>query len=449
MSYREAKEHKMELVKKSQNQETPVEEKSSTKGGLITLPSIVASSNFLAIFGAFLCDSYLGRFRVIALCSIASFLGIVQLLFTAIFPQMKPKPCDSSLNVCDSATPDQPSSLTFGVDQLAQKYDPAKDEEILQAYFNLYYATIGVSTVIVYIQDQMGWQVGFAVPAILMVFTSLFTGFVRVVVAAWRIGVLVLVLLPNQLTLRFLKIACIIRDPEEHLKPDRSPTKPWELCTVIIPIWSTGFMIYMTLSQNSIPVLQAKTMNRHITTNFEIPAGSFALLYTGKPNGISATIRMGIGLLLSCIAMAIAGIVERIRRRNSVEENFSISALWLVPQFCLIGLAEAFNAIGQIEFYYRQLPKSMSSVAVAFFTLGTAFSGLLGGLIISVVDKVTKSSDSKESWVSRNPNLGHYDYYYWFLTFLKDENTIASDEEAEVSEGMLEKSRDFPSCSSA
>ncbi|KAI3830853.1 hypothetical protein MKX03_015558 [Papaver bracteatum] len=355
----------------------------------------------------------------------------------------------------------------------------------------------------------MGWKVGFAVPAMLMSLyalffflgnsfyikvkasTSLFTGFAKVFVAAWRNRRLDLSLDPRTTNsdgvyyyskdlepvapsnnLRFLNKACIIRDPVEDLKPDGSPAKPWELCTVsqvetlkslirIIPIWSTGFMIYMTLSQNSIPVLQAKTMNRQITTNFEIPAGSFALFtittltiwvafydrvivpilakYTGKPNGISATIRMEI--------------VERICRRNSVEENFSISSLWLVPQFCLIGLAEAFNAIGKIEFYYCQLPKSMSSVAVAFFTLGTAFPGLLGGLIISVVDKVTKSGDSKESW------------YYWFLTFLsvvnffyfviccwwygpcgEMENPRASDDGGEVNEGMLENSRDFPSC---
>ncbi|KAI3945134.1 hypothetical protein MKW92_039541 [Papaver armeniacum] len=558
MSYREAEEEKMELVEQTQNQETPIQENSSTKGGLKTLPFIIVNEafekvasygiqpnlilyfmneyhyNFVAIFGAFLSDSYLGRFRVIALGSIASFLGIVQLWLTAMFPQMKPKPCDLSLNVCDSAGCIRPCSIAFGADQLPKKDDPAKNEEILQTYFNFYYATIGISTlialtVIVYIQDHMGWKVGFAVPAMLMFLsalffflgnsfyikvkasTSLFTGFAKVFVAAWRNRRLYLALAPQTINsdefyyyckdlklvapsnnLRFLNKACIIRDPVADLKPDGSPAKPWELCTVsqvetlkslirVIPIWSTGFMIYMTLSQNPIPVLQAKTMNRHITTNFEIPAGSFALFtittltiwvafydrvivpilakYTGKPNGISATIRMGTGLLLSCIAMAVAGIVERIHRRNSVEENFSISALWLVPQFCLIGLAEAFNAIGQIEFYYRQLPKSMSSIAVAFFTLGTAFSGLLGGLIISVVDKVTKSSDSKESWVSRNPNLGHCDYYYWFLTFLsvvnffyfviccwcygpcgEEENARASDDGGEVNEGMLENS---------
>ncbi|XP_026405598.1 protein NRT1/ PTR FAMILY 1.1-like isoform X1 [Papaver somniferum] len=198
--------------------------------------------------------------------------------------------------------------------------------------------------------------------------TGLFTGFAKVFIAAWinrrlDLGLATqpinsdgvyyyskdLKLVAPSNNLRFLNKACIVRDPDEDLKPDGSPTKPWELCTVsqvetlkslirVIPIWSTGFMTYMTLSQNSIPVLQAKTMDRHITTSFDIPAGSFALFtittltiwvafydrvtvpvlarYAGKPNGISATIRMVIGLLLSCISMAVAGIVERIRRRN-------------------------------------------------------------------------------------------------------------------------------------
>ncbi|KAI3834770.1 hypothetical protein MKW92_029566 [Papaver armeniacum] len=328
----------MELAEKTQNQEIPIQDTLSTKDGLKTLPFIIvneafekvasygiqpnlilylineyhyssatgvtilsmwsASSNFLAIFEAFLSDSYLGRFRIIALGSIASFL-------------VKPKPCDLSLNVCESATPAQfifllsslglmsigagcirPCSIACGADQ-----------HLTETYFNFYYATIGFSTLLaltVYMQDQMGWQVGFAVPAVLMLLsalfsflgnsfyikvkssTSLFTGFAKVSVAAWRNGRLDL-----------------------YLKPDGSPTKPWELCAVsqvetleslirVIPIWSTGFMIYMTLSQNSIP-------------HFMIP---ILAKYTGKPNGIRATIRMGIGLLLSFIALAVAGIVE-------------------------------------------------------------------------------------------------------------------------------------------
>ncbi|KAA8525272.1 hypothetical protein F0562_007127 [Nyssa sinensis] len=92
--------------------------------------------------------------------------------------------------------------------------------------------------------------------------------------------------------------------------------------------------------------------------------------YNGRPRGLNPIVRMGIGSLLSCVAMAVAGITESIRREKAIKEGLEdnpdavvdISALWLVPQFALLGLAEAFNAIGQLEFFYSELPQSMSSM---------------------------------------------------------------------------------------
>jgi peptide/histidine transporter 3/4 len=88
-----------------------------------------------------------------------------------------------------------------------------------------------------------------------------------------------------------------------------------------------------------------------------------------------------------------------------------------VPQHCLHGIAEAFNAIGQIQFYYSQFPKSMSSIAMALLSLGIGVGNLFASLIIYIVDDVTKRGGNV-SWVSKNLNKGHYDYYYWVLTIL-------------------------------
>lgn len=132
--------------------------------------------------------------------------------------------------------------------------------------------------------------------------------------------------------------------------------------------------------------------------------------------------RMGIGAFLSCMAMVISAVVENIRRRKAIREGhindahavLDMSAFWLVPQYCLIGLAEAFNALGQIEFYYSEFPKSMSSIATSLFGLGMAVASLLASVILSTVDDLS-SRGGKESWVSNNINKGHYDYYYWLL----------------------------------
>ena len=39
------------------------------------------------------------------------------------------------------------------------------------------------------------------------------------------------------------------------------------------------------------------------------------------------------------------------------------SAFWLVPQLAALGLSEAFNQVSQMEFYYKQFPENMRSVA--------------------------------------------------------------------------------------
>lgn len=56
----------------------------------------------------------------------------------------------------------------------------------------------------------------------------------------------------------------------------------------------------------------------------------------------------------------------------------------------------------------------MSSIAVALLSLGFGVRSLVGSLVVSIVDDVTKKDGV--SWVSSNLNIGHYDYYCWLLT---------------------------------
>ncbi|XP_057969260.1 protein NRT1/ PTR FAMILY 1.2-like [Malania oleifera] len=206
-------------------------------------------------------------------------------------------------------------------------------------------------------------------------------------------------------------------------------------------------MMSTNISQSSFPLLQANSMDRHITSNFQIPAGSFGMFtinaltiwiaiydrvllplaskLRGKPVRLSTKEIMGIGLFFSCMAMVVSGLVEHIGRRRAIHEGFlnnphglvGMSAMWLVPQHCLSGLAEAFNAIGQTEFYYSEFPKSMSSIASSLFGLGMAVANLLASVILSTVDNATNRG-GKESWVSININRGHYENYYWLLAII-------------------------------
>ncbi|KAG5036501.1 hypothetical protein AAZX31_07G017000 [Glycine max] len=391
-------------------------------------------------------------------------------------------------------------SIAFGADQVNKKDNP-NNQRALETFFSWYYASTAFSviialTVIVYIQDHFGWKVGFGVPAALMFMStfffflasplyvknkvqgSLITGLAQVIVVAYKNRKLPLpprnsaamyhrrkdsdLVVPTD-KLRFLNKACITKDPEKDIASDGSASNPWSLCTIdrveelkaiikVIPLWSTGIMVSVNIG-GSFGLLQAKSLNRHITSHFEIPAGSFAVVIVfiifiwvalydrviipiasklrGKPVRISAKRRMGIGLVFSFLHLATAAIVENERRRRAIREGhindthavLNMSAMWLVPQLCLSGMAEAFNAIGQNEFYYTEFPRTMSSIAACLFGLGMAAGNVLSSLIFSIVENAT-SRGGNEGWVLDNINKGRYDRYYWVLASLSAVNIL-------------------------
>ncbi|VYS57555.1 unnamed protein product [Arabidopsis thaliana] len=483
----------------------------------------VAATNFMPLVGAFLSDSYLGRFLTIVIASLSSLLGMVVLWLTAMLPQVKPSPCVATAGTnCSSATSSQlallytafalisigsggirPCSLAFGADQLDNKENP-KNERVLESFFGWYYASSSVAvliafTVIVYIQDHLGWKIGFGIPAILMLLAgflfvfasplyvkrdvskSLFTGLAQVVAAAYVKRNLTLPdhhdsrdcyyrLKDSELKapsdkLRFLNKACAISNRDEDLGSDGLALNQWRLCTTdqveklkalvkVIPVWSTGIIMSINVSQNSFQLLQAKSMDRRLSSNstFQIPAGSFGMftiialiswvvLYDrailplaskirGRPVRVNVKIRMGLGLFISFLAMAVSATVEHYRRKTAISQGLandanstvSISAMWLVPQYVLHGLAEALTGIGQTEFFYTEFPKSMSSIAASLFGLGMAVANILASVILNAVKNSSKQGNV--SWIEDNINKGHYDYYYWVLAILSFVNVI-------------------------
>ncbi|XP_042067998.1 protein NRT1/ PTR FAMILY 1.2-like isoform X1 [Salvia splendens] len=478
-----------------------------------------AATNFMPLVGAVVADSYLGKFHTIGFGSIVCLMGIIILWSTAVIPQASPPPCDQSSNVCISATTFQimylclsfglisigaggirSSSLAFGADQLEKK-GFHKSPGVKQSYFGWYYASYTLSvlvalTCVVYIQENLGWGVGFAVPGVLMlvsvtsfflaspfyvrfkISSSLITGFVQVVVAAFRNRHLKLLdstsdvyhckngsglVIPSE-KLRFLNKACVVRDAETELTTDGRAANPCRLCTVerveelkallrVVPIWSSGMIMSINLSQSTFPLLQAVSMDRHITSSFEIPAASFSvfmivavilwvILYDrvflplasrikGRPVRVSTRVRMGIGIFISFLAMIVSATVEAIRRFvaikngkvNNPQSVVAMSALWLLPQNFLTGFAEASNAIAQNEFYFSELPRSMSSIASTLLGIGMCLANILASSIMNMVDYFSKQGGG-QSWISSNINEGRFDYYYLVLAGLSMANMM-------------------------
>ncbi|XP_074312538.1 protein NRT1/ PTR FAMILY 1.2-like [Silene latifolia] len=301
-----------------------------------------SANNFTPFVGAILADSFLGRFLAISIGSIFSLLGMFVIWMTTIIPKAKPPPCDTLTTNCASATTGQyaflvlgfillaiggggtrPCSQVFGADQVNAR-NTTKNKRNLEIFLNWYYMFSCVSiiialTVIVYIQEHLGWMIGFGVPVVLMFLatfsfllaspfyvkvkgnTNLLTGLVQVIVAAFQnrninlsdpdLGSLYYhekdsaVSVPSD-KLRFLNKSCIIQDTERDIRPDGLARNPWRLCRVedveglkaflrVLPIWSAGIMISVNTSGSPFGLLLTRTMDRHIGPKFEIPAASF------------------------------------------------------------------------------------------------------------------------------------------------------------------------------
>lgn len=237
----------------------------------------------------------------------------------------------------------------------------------------------------------------------------------------------------------------------------RGLLNPWRLCTVtqveefksvvrLLPIWASGIVFSTVYGQMSTMfVLQGNTMDQHMGPHFKIPSASLSIFdtlsvifwapvydrfivplarrYTGHKNGFTQLQRMGIGLVISIFAMLTAGILEvvrlnMVRRHNYYDREYlPMSIFWQVPQYFLIGCAEVFTFIGQLEFYYDQAPDAMRSMCSALSLTTVALGNYLSTLLVTIITKVT-TRHGELGWIPDNLNRGHLDYFYWLLAVL-------------------------------
>lgn len=224
---------------------------------------------------------------------------------------------------------------------------------------------------------------------------------------------------------------------------------PWRLCSVqqieevkclirIVPVWVSGITCFLALSQLwTFAVIQAFFMDRRLGSKFQVPPASlgvvsllaivvFLPIYdrllvplmrraTKHESGITLLQRMGIGNFISPFSTIVAGLVEQRRRhRAAAEPTRPLSVMWLVPQLALVGLAEAFNAVGQMEFYNQQFPEQMRSIATSLFYCSIAGANYLSSLVVEVVQRKT-GKHGQPNWLDDNINAGRLEYFYYLL----------------------------------
>ncbi|KAG2605217.1 protein NRT1/ PTR FAMILY 5.8-like [Panicum virgatum] len=378
----------------------------------------------------------------------------------------------------------QPTLQAFGADQLGIGDDDAEPgltaEEkgkVKSMFFQWWYfgicsgSLLGNSTMS-YVQDNFGWVLGFAIPSGVMALsvaaffccTPLYrqtqpkgasgkpsspSGFCKVlksILAGRKIS------LPSmddnggtmsELELQEKPLKAEPGDANKEGVDEAAPSMG-KVILGLLPIWAI-LLIFAVIFQQPMTFFTKQGMLMDHTVGrgaFVIPPAmlqssitvSIILLVpmydrviiplinavTRGSDGITVLQRIGVGMVLSVVAMAIAALVESWRLRVSAASGgaYRLKIFWLLPQYVLLGVSDVFTVVGMQEFFYTQVPSSMKTISIGLYLSVFGVGGFLGAFLITVLEMATARPGNSKGWFSDDPREAHLDNYYWFLALL-------------------------------
>ncbi|KAK8941382.1 Peptide transporter PTR3-B [Platanthera zijinensis] len=358
------------------------------------------------ILGAYIADAHLGRYWTFIISSTIYLLGMVLLTLSVTLPLLRPPPCEplsaedckiggfhatiffiALYTIALGAGGTKPNITTLGADQ----FDVHCPKERLQklSFFNwwtfsVFFGNLFSSTVLVYIQDNVGFSVGYMISTAALAFSigvfcigtpiyrhkppsgSPITLIGRVFVAAirkWKVS------LPDDSNELYEnepqhysnKQNCKVKHSNLLRFFDKAAVRSnsdgsWMVCSVteveetkkiikLLPVFIATIIPSMMMAQIlTLFVKQGNTLDRSLGSHFQIPSGSlpaFSTLsvllsvslydkclvplikkHSKNPRGITMLKRIGTGQILHIAIMIVAAVVER--RRLSVVRSHGL-----------------------------------------------------------------------------------------------------------------------------
>uniref|UniRef100_A0A7N0UUI4 Uncharacterized protein n=2 Tax=Kalanchoe fedtschenkoi TaxID=63787 RepID=A0A7N0UUI4_KALFE len=329
------------------------------------------TSTMLPLVGAFIADSFLGRYRTIVIASLIYILGLGLLSLTAMLPlpklSHKETVSGASLDlklvlfyvalyiIAIAQSGHKPCVQAFGADQFDG--DDPDECKAKSSFFNWWYfgmngGIVASNLILPYIMDNLNWALGFAIPCgIMVVALAIFlmgtktyrfivktderNPFARIggvfVTAArnWRTTPPALLHQESQ-QFKFLnKALCTALDPKEHRTNICTVAEVEEARAVLRlgPIWVSCLIYGIVFAQSStFFTKQGSTMDRATGFGFDIPAASLQSLI-----GIAVMVSMPIyDLIFIPVARRITGRLSGITMLQRIGTGMLVSALSMI-----------------------------------------------------------------------------------------------------------------------
>ncbi|KEH29305.1 proton-dependent oligopeptide transport family protein [Medicago truncatula] len=404
----------------------PLKQSTATAAENVNIWAGVAS--LLPLFGAFVADSFLGRYRTIILASLIYILGLGLLTLSAMLPSLTSCSPESQVIlffislylVAIGQGGHKPCVQAFGADQFDEKHP--KEHRARSSFFNWWYFTM--------IAAIRNWRKTLSTTD----FEEECDG---------------LLLRQSSEQFNFLNKALLTpKGSKEDETCSLSEVEEAKAVLRLVPIWATTLVYGIIFAQVfTFFTKQGSSMQRTIFPGFDIPPASlqsinglaillFSPIYdrifvplaraiTGKPSGITMLQRIGTGIFISIITVTFAAFVEM--KRLKIAQEYGIvddpnatvpmSIWWLVPQYFLFGVSEVFTMVGLQEFFYDQVPNELRSMGLALYLSIVGVGSFLSGFLISLIEHFS-GKDGHETWFCDNINKAHFDYFYWLLAGL-------------------------------
>ncbi|KAL8092971.1 protein NRT1/ PTR FAMILY 5.2-like [Apium graveolens] len=412
------------------------------------------------LIGAYIADAHLGRYWTFIISSAIYLLGMCLLTLVVSLPSLRPPTCGNGVKQVDClkrASPFQvgifycalyiiaigtggtkPNISTMGAEQF-DEFEPKERKHKLSFFnwwmFSIFFGTLFSNTFLVYIQDEVGWALGYGLPTIGLLLSvvmfivgtryyrhrtptgSPFTKMAKVLVASARKWNVIVPNDPKELHELSLDLyskpgKCRIDHTTSLRVLDKAAvvtgqSTPWMLCPVthveetkqmikMVPILLATIIPSTMLAQaGTFFIKQGATLVRSMGPHFSIPPACltafitiFMLIsivvydrvfvpvvrrYTKNPRGITMLQRMGIGLVLHIIVMIIAAICER-KRLQVVKENGITEKNQIVPLSIFILLPQ-FALMGVADNFLEvaKLELFYDQAPESMKSLGTAY----------------------------------------------------------------------------